>query len=222
MKRASCRVKSLGLLRGRRRMLLAVAPVIVGLGAASMISQTSSTQAVQAPLFEVDAQWPKPLPNHWLVGSVLGLAVDARDHVFVIMDTANFVPRTETGAGMIVGRGARHPITPAGECCSAAPNVLEFDADGNLVRSWKPGTGSFAWPTLNHGISIDRQGNVWLGGAGQNDSHIRSSALTAVSSPSTAPRQRRKAVRARRTSGEQPRLLSIPRTRTRRSSRTVT
>ena len=24
--------------------------------------------AVQAPMFEVDPLWPKPLPNHWLIG----------------------------------------------------------------------------------------------------------------------------------------------------------
>ena len=25
--------------------------------------------AVQAPMFEVDPLWPKPLPNHWVLGS---------------------------------------------------------------------------------------------------------------------------------------------------------
>jgi hypothetical protein len=24
----------------------------------------------QAPIFEVDPYWPKPLPNHWVIGSL--------------------------------------------------------------------------------------------------------------------------------------------------------
>ena len=30
----------------------------------------------EAPSFEVDATWPKPLPNRWLVGAVVGVAVE--------------------------------------------------------------------------------------------------------------------------------------------------
>ena len=37
-----------------------------------------------APLFEVDPLWPKPLPNHWILGSTIGVAVDSRDHVWII------------------------------------------------------------------------------------------------------------------------------------------
>ena len=34
--------------------------------------------------FQVDPLWPKPLPNHWLFGSVTGVAVDAQDHIWVV------------------------------------------------------------------------------------------------------------------------------------------
>jgi hypothetical protein len=71
--------------------------------------------------------WPKPMPNHWLMGSATGVAVDARDHVFVVHRVDSFTARTETG-------GAATP--PIGECCFSAPPVLEFDAEGNLVGSW--------------------------------------------------------------------------------------
>jgi hypothetical protein len=54
---------------------------------------------VQAPRFEVDPAWTKPLPNNWLLGSVTGVAVDSRDHVYVIHITESFTARTETGAG---------------------------------------------------------------------------------------------------------------------------
>lgn len=118
---------------------------------------------VQAPRFEVDPYWPKPLPNHWLLGSATGIAVDSRDHVYVIHLTDAFVARTETGAGT---------ITPAGECCSPAPNVLEFDAAGNLVRSWGgPGQG-YEWPAQNAGLAIDPAGDFWIGGIGGADTRI--------------------------------------------------
>ena len=38
----------------------------------------------QAPRFEVDPMWPKPMPNRWILGSTTGVAVDSRDHVFVV------------------------------------------------------------------------------------------------------------------------------------------
>src|SRR5262245_9813229 len=37
-----------------------------------------------APRFEVDPFWPKPLPNHWVLGSTIGVSVDSRDHVWII------------------------------------------------------------------------------------------------------------------------------------------
>ena len=38
----------------------------------------------QAPRFEVDPMWPKPLPNHWVIGSTIGVAVDGSDHIWII------------------------------------------------------------------------------------------------------------------------------------------
>src|SRR5204863_6594919 len=60
----------------------------------------------------------------------------------------------------------------ASECCAAAPPVLEFDQEGNLLRHWGgPGQG-YEWPDSNHGIFIDYKGNVWIGGNGGPDSQI--------------------------------------------------
>jgi DNA-binding beta-propeller fold protein YncE len=56
---------------------------------------------------------------------------------------------------------------PAAECCSAAPPVLEFDEEGNLLHHWGgPGEG-YDWPESNHGITVDYKGNVWIGGNGR-------------------------------------------------------
>jgi DNA-binding beta-propeller fold protein YncE len=117
-----------------------------------------------APRFEVDPFWPKPLPNHWILGSTIGVSVDSRDHVWIIhRGAATLNARTEMGSGT---------EPPTGECCTAAPPVLEFDPEGNLVGSWGgPGEG-FDWPESNHGITVDPMDNVWIGGNGANDAHI--------------------------------------------------
>ena len=54
------------------------------------------------PWFEVDPFWPKPLPNHWVLGSVIGLGVDSRDHVFIIhRGDSTLNQRTEVGASLV-------------------------------------------------------------------------------------------------------------------------
>jgi DNA-binding beta-propeller fold protein YncE len=114
--------------------------------------------AVQAPRFEVDPMWPKPLPNHWVVGNVIGVSVDSNDHIWIVHRGAA-LERMETYA-------AQNP--PAAECCSPAPPVLEFDEAGNLIGHWGgPGEG-YDWPETNHGITVDYKGNVWIGGNGRN------------------------------------------------------
>ena len=133
------------------------------LGSRAIVEGATQGGNVQAPRFEVDPMWPKPLPNHWLLGSATGIAIDSRDHVYVVHLTDSFTARTETGAGT---------ITPAGECCSSAPNVLEFDAAGNLVSSWGgPGAG-YEWPAQNAGIALDPAGNLWIGGIGGSDTRV--------------------------------------------------
>lgn len=136
---------------------------ILALGVGQRALQGAEGSAVEAPTFDVDPFWPQPLPNHWIMGSVIGVGVDARDHIFVVHRQQTLNARTEVGAAA---------TPPMGECCVAAPPVLEFAPDGKLVNSWGgPGEG-YTWPESNHGISIDNKDNVWIGGNGQGDSHI--------------------------------------------------
>ncbi len=111
----------------------------------------------QAPTFQVDPLWPKPLPNHWILGSVTGVSVDAQDHVWLVhrgMDS--LTARTEAGTGT-------NPPT-AESCCAPAPPVLEFDQAGTLLNSWGgPGQG-YDWPKTPAGITVDAKGNVWIAG----------------------------------------------------------
>jgi len=131
-----------------------------------VLEQTVAAQnggSVRAPRFEVDPFWPKPLPNHWLLGAAIGVWVDDRDHIWIIHRSSATLNNNERGAEL-------NP--PTGECCKGAPPVLEFDAEGNLVQSWGgPGQG-YEWPQSNHGIFVDHKGNVWIGGNGATDSHI--------------------------------------------------
>jgi DNA-binding beta-propeller fold protein YncE len=115
--------------------------------------------SLQAPAFQVDPLWPRPLPNHWILGSVTGVAVDSRDHVWIVhRGAASLTARTENGLGT-------DPPT-AEECCRPAPPVLEFDASGALVSSWGgPGQG-YDWPITPGGIAVDAKGNVWIAAAG--------------------------------------------------------
>ena len=116
----------------------------------------------QAPMFAVDPLWPKPLPNHWLLGSTIGVDVDSQDHVWIV-HRASTLAANETPV-------LSDPPT-AEDCCAPAPPVLEFDPEGNLVGSWGgPGEG-FDWPSSNHGVTVDHMDNVWVGGNGGGDSH---------------------------------------------------
>ena len=128
------------------------AAAIAGLTAGERaLEARAQSQMVQAPKFEVDPQWPKPLPNHWVMGNVIGVGVDARDHVFIVHRNDTFDAQKEIGA-------AQNP--PLSECCVPAPPVLEFDPAGNVVNAWggPPADKSYVWPTSNHGISVDDQG----------------------------------------------------------------
>jgi DNA-binding beta-propeller fold protein YncE len=135
------------------------------LGASSvMLEKRAVVEAagVQAPVFAVDPFWPKPLPNHWILGQTIGVSVDAQDHVWII-HRASSLERMEVFA-------TTNP--PASECCLPAPPVLEFDQAGNLLRHWGgPGEG-FDWPDANHGITIDYKGNVWIGGNGAGNHQV--------------------------------------------------
>jgi DNA-binding beta-propeller fold protein YncE len=135
-------------------------------GAGVACSGTAPAQtrggAAQAPIFEVDPFWPKPLPNHWVLGSTIGLSVDSEDHVWILHRPATVEDNFK----------AADFSPPIGVCCKVAPEVLEFDASGTLIHSWGgPGAG-YEWPESNHGITVDSRGNVWIGGNGNTDTQI--------------------------------------------------
>lgn len=145
--------------------LLAIG-ILLGMAAGihSKLFRTTATveaaDKIKAPLFVVDPYWPKPLPNHWITGSVIGLSIDAQDQVWTI-HRLNSVENNFKAADLKVG-----------ECCKVAPPVLAYDQAGNLVKFWGgPGKG-YHWPDSEHGITVDHKGNVWIGGNGSKDTEI--------------------------------------------------
>jgi DNA-binding beta-propeller fold protein YncE len=153
----------------RKRKLVfvaALAAAVAGLGVAQALLQRAAEAqgaTVQAPIYEVDPLWPKPLPNNWLLGWTIGAWVDEQDNVWIIHRGAGGLHNNERGAEL-------NP--PIAECCRTAPPILVFDPAGNLVRSWGgPGPG-YEWPESNHGVHVDYKGNVWIGGNGQKDAQI--------------------------------------------------
>lgn len=57
-------------------LALAVAGLVVG---------TTAEQAkpTTGPTFRIDPSWPQEFPNHWVMGSVTGVFVDSKDHVWI-------------------------------------------------------------------------------------------------------------------------------------------
>jgi DNA-binding beta-propeller fold protein YncE len=141
-----------------------VVALLAALGAAAAVFDQwalAAAAGVQAPRFEVDPMWPKPLPNHWVLGWVTGVTVDEQDHVWIVQQANKLSP------GELFG-DAKVP----GSCCFAAPPVLEFDQGGNLIAHWGgPGPG-YDWLESPHGISLDYKGHVWIGGNGRGASQV--------------------------------------------------
>ena len=128
-----------------RVLLMLLLSVAIGCQPAPVPESASEPTADRVvPQFEVDPSWPS-LPNEWVLGSVASVAVDARDHVWIYHR-----PRSVDEA----------------QQANAAPAVLELDPDGNFVQAWGgPGDG-YEWPANEHGIEVDDQDYVWLGGNG--------------------------------------------------------
>jgi hypothetical protein len=144
---------------------------------------TNMGNADEAPQFEVDISWPQRLPNDWILGQVSGIATDSQNNVWIIQRPRSLTAH-ELGA-------VQNP--PATECCYPAPSVIAFNPEGEVIQAWGGPTWnqeksvldtsygsanivdpagwdlSDNWPTQEHGIFIDHENNVWIGGNGSSD-----------------------------------------------------
>jgi hypothetical protein len=104
--------------RSRKVRLAAVA------GLALFMVQAAAAET--APRFQPEPFWPKALPGNWILGQVAGISTDRQDNIWIIHRPATLLD-DEKGA-------QKDP--PETACCTAAPPVLKFDPEGNLLASW--------------------------------------------------------------------------------------
>ena len=136
--------------------------MVVAALAAGLAGQAAPAAAQTAPRFAVDPAWPRPLPPGEILGQVAGIAVDNQDNIWLIHRPGSLVDDEK--------EAARTP--PSSRCCKAAKPVLQLDQSGKVLRAWGgPGEG-YDWPGNEHGIHVDRDGNVWIAGNGKDDHQI--------------------------------------------------
>ena len=150
---------------GRRNLRMAtILLLVLALGVAyTFLERRTWAQAQEAPRFEVDPLWPKPLPNHWVLGPDdrrLGRRPGRSrlDRPSQLRDAR----RQREGARDEEGENAARARRRCSSSISGQPAAA-------LGRAGRQG---YEWPIGNHGIFIDHKGNVWIGGNGGPDSHI--------------------------------------------------
>jgi hypothetical protein len=157
-----------GMILAAASLLALVGFSMSGLEAAKKAPKVKGGQAVDAngaPMFRVDAFWPKPLPNRWSMQQVTGLWVDDKTgHVW-------FLNRAAAADGDEIGGGDNPPRIL---CCVRGPEAIEVDQDGNVVSSFGgPGYADDKWPKNLQTIIVDRDENVWISGTGAQDSILK-------------------------------------------------
>ncbi len=159
--------------------------VLVALGAYQQLRATQNEASARkpaaaktVPYFEWDDTFPKlPLPHNWIVGTVVGVDVDAKDHVWIAHRAETLRPdelEAERGRG---------------DCCTRAPYVIEFDYAGSVVQAWGGPSPKheYDWPTPGdqspdptvggtpngmHSVFVDHKDHVWLTGTGSGDGQM--------------------------------------------------
>src|SRR6202051_4936316 len=108
-----------------------------------------------APKYNVEADWPKPLPNKWKMGGVTGLAVDKDDNVWV-HDRPNDLTDIELEAEL---------TPPIADCCTRPPSMIHIDKEGTVIGSIDPPQG--------HGMAVDSKGFIYLGNVVNGIGNVR-------------------------------------------------
>jgi hypothetical protein len=140
----------------RKTWMYAAAVICLG----SVLSLSAGAQ--EPPNYKVDPFWPKELPNNWMLGHVEQIVIDDADHIWVL----HF---TETMEADDAGLAQTPPLS---ECCIMAPEVLEFDTSGKVLKGWGGPKYVPDWPAAVHAFWVDKNGNVWVGGNHEPDRQV--------------------------------------------------
>ncbi|MEI6667519.1 MAG: hypothetical protein WCP29_05120 [Acidobacteriota bacterium] len=111
------------------------------IAALTLSLQAFASPALAPPSYQLDASWPKPLPEKWITGQLGGVCVDAHDHVVVVNRRDITEEEAETG--------------------EQAPPILMFDHGGALVASFGDPN---AVPVSIHGCTFDGENNLYVAG----------------------------------------------------------
>jgi len=126
--------------RAARCLRLLLAAPLLGLCGAAAPAQAQNACSLH---FSSDVDWIKT-PAGKLMGEVSAVAIDARDHLWVLHR-----PRTIAEA----------------DRARALPAVVEFDPTGRFVQAFGGPDEGYDWPTVEHSIAVDKRGHIWVAGS---------------------------------------------------------
>ena len=149
----------------RRTTIFGMLRFISVLASVAVLSAAQSVPVRQVPAYEVDPMWPKPLPNNWLVGAIAGIAVDARNHVWIVHRPGTLQPNetrsfwraappvlTHQGCNPAVDRGTDQI---RGLPVDKALNILSFSPKKGAVIIKKVLLSAIANAEHNDGADVD-------------------------------------------------------------------
>ena len=119
------------------------AVVVAAMLGAMGLCVAAGAQGQRAPRYLYDPTWPKPLPNKWKMGGVIGLGITKDDSVWVYhrpTDLTSLELEAEVGVS---------------DCCVRPPSMIHLGKDGSVL-------GSFDAPQ-GHGMDVDDRGFAYLG-----------------------------------------------------------
>lgn len=105
------------------------------------------------PRFEGDLSWPTLSPT-WIIGPGTGVAVDSRDHIWVLHR-----PDPERLSEEYV-QSKQNPAIEG--CCVRAQPLIEIDQQGNVVQAMGSVEPDPNWPRQPHGVYVDHNDFVWV------------------------------------------------------------
>jgi len=128
-------------------------PRLGGVAALLLVGMTVGCGEAQVPTLEIDPFWPQPLEYPNILGPVSGVTVAPDGNILIVTRQDGFSQVNEINS-----------VTGTGTCCTPTLAVVEYAPDGALVRQWGAPDEGYPWPQTPHGIAIDPEGNVWIGG----------------------------------------------------------